>query len=82
MLWSSVLSPGIWEAAGQPPVKLGEGRVMLSPAAEHRLNYSTVADFQVVADAHEQLDSLEASHNGLAASAAKGRLTPQLLEAR
>jgi len=40
------LAPGLWQARGHPPPpKLGEGRIMLSPAAEQRLNYSRVADF-------------------------------------
>jgi Bacterial membrane protein YfhO len=43
---AGVMAPGMWEAAGRPPVRVGQGRVMLSPAAEARLGYSDVADFQ------------------------------------
>jgi hypothetical protein len=43
---SPVMDPGVWKASGRPPVELGEGRVMLSPAADAQLGYDRVADFQ------------------------------------
>ena len=39
---SSILAPGLWRADGRPPVALGSGRIMESPAAERRLLYSRV----------------------------------------
>ena len=43
---AGVLEPGMWEADGRAPVRLGAGRVMLSPAAEARMSYGASADFQ------------------------------------
>jgi Bacterial membrane protein YfhO len=39
-----ILAPGIWQASGKPPLKFGEGRIMVSPDAERQLLYSRVAD--------------------------------------
>ena len=45
---ASVLAPGIWQNSGLPsPPKLGEGRIMISPAAEQQLSYSHVADMNL-----------------------------------
>jgi hypothetical protein len=45
-LVSGVLTPGVWQASGKPEApKLGEGRVMVSPAAEQQLTFSCVSDF-------------------------------------
>ena len=41
---SGILAPGIWQASGKTPPKLGEGRIMVSPDAEQQLLYSRVAD--------------------------------------
>jgi hypothetical protein len=42
---ADVLTPGVWQASGKPQApKLGEGRVMVSPAAEQRLTFSYVSD--------------------------------------
>jgi hypothetical protein len=45
-LGSDVLTPGVWLASGKPEApKLGEGRVMVSPAAEQQLTFSCLSDF-------------------------------------
>jgi hypothetical protein len=42
----SLFAPGIWQATGKPaPPKLGQGRIMLSAAAEQRMLYSGIPDF-------------------------------------
>jgi hypothetical protein len=43
---SGVLEPGMWEADGRAPVPLGQGRIMLSPLAESRMQRSDMGDFQ------------------------------------
>ena len=45
-LQSSVLAPGIWEADKRPPVRLGEGRIMISPDAEERLLHNSVPTYE------------------------------------
>lgn len=44
---SSILDPGIWQAKGNPPIPLTEGRVMVHPEAEQKLIYSHVEDLQM-----------------------------------
>jgi hypothetical protein len=44
---SAVLAPGMWQASGKTPPKLGEGRIMVSPDAEQQLLYSRVADLNL-----------------------------------
>jgi hypothetical protein len=44
---ASILAPGMWEAKGNPPVPLTEGRVMIHPEAEQKLIYSHVENLQV-----------------------------------
>jgi hypothetical protein len=42
---ATILAPGFWTAAGRPaPPKLGEGRIMISPAAERQMQYSMVTN--------------------------------------
>jgi hypothetical protein len=44
---ASVLAQGMWQASGKSePPKLGEGRIMISPAAEQQLLFSYVRDFK------------------------------------
>jgi hypothetical protein len=43
----SILAPGMWEAKGNPPVPLAEGRVMIHPDAEQKLIYSHVDNLQL-----------------------------------
>jgi len=44
---ASVLAPNLWQASRRPASPaLGNGRVMISPDAEHQLLYSRVPDFQ------------------------------------
>jgi hypothetical protein len=40
----AILAPGMWQASGKTPPKLGESRIMVSPDAEQQLLYSRVAD--------------------------------------
>jgi hypothetical protein len=44
---TSILAPGIWEAKGNPPVQLTEGRVMIHPEAEQKLIFSHIENLQV-----------------------------------
>jgi hypothetical protein len=47
-LATSVLAPEMWQSGGKPEApKLGEGRIMVSPAAEQQLTFSYVSDFNV-----------------------------------
>jgi hypothetical protein len=47
-LASGVLAPGLWQASGKPEApKLGEGRIMVSPAAEQQFTFSYVPDFNM-----------------------------------
>lgn len=43
----SIFAPRLWQAAGKPALENGAGRIMISPAAEHEMLYSYVADPQL-----------------------------------
>jgi hypothetical protein len=48
VLPSVALAPGMWQASGKSDApKLGDGRVMVSPAAEQQLTFSSVSDFNL-----------------------------------
>lgn len=44
---ASVLAPGLWEVKGNPPISLAQGRAMIHPEAEQKLNFTEFGNFEV-----------------------------------